>query len=164
MGNELTGADEKEAGRYEAGRVNGIAAARQKQRICPGWSARLGGLAGLAGRVGRHDGQGRGARRAGSGGTEGRVRGHHGPGRLAWRAGLAGMAGRVQLGGQAGAGRVVWQERAGWCGRSGPGRSGSGWAGQDRANLITCESELHGWESRMPCPILSHMGIPETHQ
>ena len=25
-------------------------------------------------------------------------------------------------------------------------------------NLITCESELHGWESRMPCPILSHMG------
>ena len=21
-----------------------------------------------------------------------------------------------------------------------------------------CESELHGWESRMPCPILSHMG------
>ena len=26
-------------------------------------------------------------------------------------------------------------------------------------DLITCESELHCWISRMPCPILSHMGI-----
>ena len=25
-------------------------------------------------------------------------------------------------------------------------------------DLVTCESELHGWISRMPCPILSHMG------
>ena len=33
----------------------------------------------------------------------------------------------------------------------------------DPANLIICESELHGWESRMPCPILSHMGIRLYH-
>ena len=26
-------------------------------------------------------------------------------------------------------------------------------------DLITCESELHGWVSRMPCPILSHMSV-----
>ena len=29
-------------------------------------------------------------------------------------------------------------------------------------DLITCESELHGWVSRMPCPMLSHMGIGGT--
>ena len=25
-------------------------------------------------------------------------------------------------------------------------------------DLITCESQLHSWVSRMPCPMLSHMG------
>ena len=29
-------------------------------------------------------------------------------------------------------------------------------------DLIRCESELHGWISRMPCPILSHMGSSEV--
>ena len=29
-------------------------------------------------------------------------------------------------------------------------------------DLITCEAELHGWESRMPCPILSHIGTYGT--
>ena len=67
---------------------------------------------------------GSGVRRAGSGGTEGLVGGHRGPGRRAWRAGSAGMAGRVELGGQAGAGRVVGVgARLVGQDRAGPGRS-----------------------------------------
>ena len=108
---------------------------RQKQRTCPGWSAGLGWLAGMTGRVGGPGGSGQrarraesgarragsGARRAGSGGMTGWVGGLGVPGRRAWRAGSAGMAGLVGLGGQAGAGRVVLEERAGWV-RIGLGR------------------------------------------
>ena len=30
-------------------------------------------------------------------------------------------------------------------------------------DLITYESELHGWVSKVPCPMLSHIGIPRPH-
>ena len=117
-------------------RLAGSTASRPKQRICPGWSARLDGSAGSAGRVCRHDGPGR-AWRAGSGGTADRVGGHGGPG----RGGTAGLVGG--LGWQ---GRLAWlaespewswegrQKRAWWCCRSGPGGAvGAGRVGQDRA-------------------------------
>ena len=44
--NELTGADEQEAGRYEAGRVNGIAAEAADMSLLVGWARRVGGLGG----------------------------------------------------------------------------------------------------------------------
>ena len=45
-GNKLTGADEQEAGRYEAGRVNGIAAEAADISRLVGSAGRLGGLGG----------------------------------------------------------------------------------------------------------------------
>ena len=29
-------------------------------------------------------------------------------------------------------------------------------------DLITCESELHGWVSQTPCPMLGHLGTREA--
>ena len=32
---------------------------------------------------------------------------------------------------------------------------------KSESSLMTCDAELHGWVSRMQCPMLSHMGTPE---
>ena len=92
---------------------------------CPGCSGRLGGSAGIegrvGGRVGGHGGPVRGARRTLTG-RIGLVGGHAGPGQQAWLAWSAGMEGLMELGGQAGLGR----DRQG-------GVVGVGWVGQERA-------------------------------
>ena len=64
----------------------------------------------------------------------------------AWRAGSAGMAGRVELGGQAGAGRVVG--------------GGAGRVGQDRAGpgRSSCE-RTHEWFLEMCVPSELARGI-----
>ena len=153
--------------KLEDTRLAGSTASRPKQRTSPGWSARLGGLAGLAPswRVG---GPGRRAWRAGSAGTAGRVGRHGGPGGRARRArsgarragsgarraGSGGTAGRV---GGALAGRVGGHGKpdgAGRAGRSWPG--GAGGAGrvvrEELAWWVRIGLRTHEWFLEMCVP------------
>ena len=148
--NWQSGTDEQEAGGYEAGRVDSIAAKAEdmSRRVGSAVVGRHGGpdrrawLAESAGRL-----EWRGARWAGSASFLGRL-GHGWPGQLAWWAWSAGMAGRMGLGGQAGLGR----DRPGGgvgAGRVGQERAGPGRSSCERANvwfLETCvRSKLARW-------------------